>query len=73
MPWMYFIGAPALDTEEAFNRDLKIVDRNLTAGIKQWKEYVNNGEYLSLAIQGQVEPSLRDKTKDDAQFQQYKH
>ena len=46
--------APALDTEEDYNRDLKIWDRNLTAGIKQWKEYINNGEYLFLSIQGQV-------------------
>ena len=60
--------APALDTEEDYNRDVKIWDKNLTAGIKQWKEYVNNGEYLFLAIQGQVEPSLWDKTKDDARF-----
>ena len=60
--------APTLDTEEDYNRDLKIWDKNLTAGIKQWKEYVNNGEYLFLAIQGQVEPSLWDKTKGNAQF-----
>ena len=33
----------ALDMEEDYNRDLKILERNLTAGIKQWKEYLNNG------------------------------
>ena len=60
--------ASTLDTEEDYNRDLKIWDRNLTAGIKQWKEYVNNGKHLFLAIQGQMEPSLWDKTKDDARF-----
>ena len=59
---------PALDSEEDYIRDCKIWDKNLAAGIKQWKEYVNNGEYLFLTIQGQVEPSLWDKTKDDARF-----
>ena len=29
---------------------------------------MNNGEYIFLAIQGQVEPSLWDKAKDDTQF-----
>ena len=60
--------APAFDLEEDYIRDCKIWDRNLTAGIKQWKEYVNNGEYLFLTIQGQVELSLWDKTEDDARF-----
>ena len=58
----------ALDTEEEYNKDYKIWDRNLTTGIKQWRDYVNNGEYIFLAIQGQMERSLWDKTKDDAQF-----
>ena len=58
----------ALDTEDELNRDYKILDRNVTAGIKQWKDYVTNGEFLFLAIQGQVEQSLWDKTKDDTQF-----
>ena len=57
-----------LDMEEDYNSDLKIWDRNLTAGIKQWKEYGNNDEYFFLAIQGQVESSLWDKTKDNARF-----
>ena len=64
----------ALDTKENYNRDYKTWDRNPTAGIKQWRDYVNNGEYIFLAIQGQVEPSLWDKTKNDARFaaiQQY--
>ena len=64
----FYWQVSALDTEEDYNRDVKIWDRNLKAGIKQWKEYVNHGEYLFLAIQGQVEPSLCDKTKEDAQF-----
>ena len=50
--------ANALDTEEDYNRDYKIWDRSLTAGIKQWGDYVNNGKYIFLTIQGQVEPSL---------------
>ena len=58
----------ALDTEEEYNRDYKIWDINVSAGIKQWREYINNGEYICLAIQGQVEPSLWDKTKDDDRF-----
>ena len=60
--------ADALDTEDEYNRDYKIWDRNVTAGIKQWKDYVNNGRYLFLALQGQVEPSLWDKTKDDVRL-----
>ena len=49
-----------LDTEDEYNRDSKIWERNLTTGIKQWKDYVNDGEYLFLALQGQVERSLTD-------------
>ena len=60
--------APTLDTEKNYSRVLEIWDIILTAGIKQWEEYVNNGEYFCLAIQGLVEPSLWDKTKKDVQF-----
>ena len=60
--------ADALYTKEDYNRDCKIWDRNFTAGRKKWRDYVNNGEYLFLVIQSQVEPSLWDKTKDDARF-----
>ena len=48
----------ALDMEEDYNRDYKTWDRHLTAEIKQCNDYVNNGEYIFLAIYGQVEPSL---------------
>ena len=58
--------ANALDTEEDYNRDYKIWDRSLTAGIKQWGDYVNNGKYIFLTIQDQVEPSLWGMTKDNA-------
>ena len=57
--------AAALDTQDEYNRDYKIWDRNVTARIKQWKDYVNNGEYIFLALRGQVEPSLWDKTKNN--------
>ena len=61
-------NADAIDRENEYNRDYKIWERNVTAGIKQWKDYVNDGKYLFLAIQGQVEPSLWDQTKDDTRF-----
>ena len=60
--------APALDLEEDYIRDCKIWDKNLAAGIKRWNEYVNSEECIFLTIQGQVEPSLWDKTTDDARF-----
>ena len=65
---VFYWQVPTLDTKEDYNRVLKIWDRNLTAEIKQWIEYVNNGEYLFLTIQGQVEMFLCDKTKDNTQF-----
>ena len=34
----------ALDTEDKYNRDYKTWDRNVTVGIKQWKDYVNNSK-----------------------------
>ena len=58
----------ALDTEDRYNRDTKIWDRGMTSGISQWINYMNNGESTFLAIQGQVEQSLWDKTKDDPRF-----
>ena len=36
--------------------------------MKQYQDYVNNGEYIILSIQGQVEQSLWDKTKGDVRF-----
>ena len=47
---------------------MKVWDRSVTLGINKWSNYENNGEYIFLAIQGQVEPSLWDKTKDDPRF-----
>ena len=43
---------PAHDTEEEYNSDRTIWDRSLAAGIKRFGDYVNNGEYIFLAIQG---------------------
>ena len=60
--------ANTLNTEEEYDRDCAIWERSLGAGIKQAKDYVNHGEYIFLTIQGQVEPSLWDKTKDDVRF-----
>ena len=36
--------------------------------MKQFLEYKNNGEYIMLAIKGQIESSLWDKTKADVRF-----
>ena len=36
--------------------------------MKQFRDYTNNGEYIMLAIEGQVESSLWDKTKADVRF-----
>ena len=57
-----------IDTEDKYNRDIKIWERSATAGFRQQDNYVNHGEYLYLAIQGQVEPSFWDQTKDDTKF-----
>ena len=54
--------------EDDYNRAMKVWDRSVSSGINQWNNYENNGEYILLAIQGQVEPSLWDKTKDDPRF-----
>ena len=39
-----------IDKEDRYNRDMKIWDRSVTSGISQWKNYVNNGEFIFLAI-----------------------
>ena len=36
--------------------------------MRQFQDYKNNGEYIMLAIEGQIEPSLWDKTKADVRF-----
>ena len=47
---------------------MQVWNRSVSAGINQWNKYVNDGESLILAIKGQVETSLWDKTKGDARF-----
>ena len=42
----------AIDIEDKYNRDMKILERKTTAGFKRWKDYVNDSKYLFLAIQG---------------------
>ena len=39
-------NADNLDTEDKYNRDLKIWERKVTAGTKQWKDYVDDSGYL---------------------------
>ena len=60
--------APACDTEKEYNSDCTIWNRSLAAGIKRYGDHVNNGKYIFLSIQGQVEPSLWDKTRADVRF-----
>ena len=57
-----------LDIEGRYTRDMKVWDKSVSAGINQWNKYVNDGEFLCLAIKGQIKPSLWDKTKDDTRF-----
>ena len=40
----------ALDTEDEYIRDMKIWEKNVTAGINQWNKYKDNGESIYLAI-----------------------
>ena len=58
----------AIDRADEYNSSMKIWERSTTAGIRQWDNYMNDDEYIFLAIQIQVEPSLWDKTKDDGRF-----
>ena len=65
---VFIWNAPAMDTEEDYAHDMIIWKTGQASGLKQYDDYVNNGEYLMLAIQGQVEPSVWDKTKADVRF-----
>ena len=47
---------------------MKVWNKSVPAGISQWNKYVNDGKSLMLAIKGQVEPSLWDKTENDTRF-----
>ena len=58
----------AIETEDDYNRAIRVRDRCTSSGIKKLEIYENNGAPIFLAIQGQVEPALLDKTKDDPRF-----
>ena len=61
-------NAPTGDTEDDYNTAVIIWKADREAGMKQFRDYTNNGEYIMLAIKGQVESSLWDKTKADVRF-----
>ena len=58
----------ALDTEDQYNRDMQVWNRSVYAAINQWNTCMNNREALMLAIKGQVETSLWDRTNGDSRF-----
>ena len=61
-------NAPAINIEENYINDVTVWKTGQVSGMKQYQDYVNNSEFIMLAIQGQVEPSLWDKTKGDIRF-----
>ena len=61
-PGEFIWNAPAVDTEEDYINDTTVWKTGQVSGMKQYQDYVNNGEYIMLAIEGQVEPLLWDKT-----------
>ena len=67
-PPVFVWNGNALDTEDQYNKDMQVWNRSVSAAINQWNSYENNGEALMLAIKGQIETSLRDKTKGDSRF-----
>ena len=52
-------NAPAIDIEEDYVNDVTVWKTGQVFIMKQYQDYVNNGEFIMLAIQGQVEQSLR--------------
>ena len=67
-PPVFVWNGNALDTEDQYNRDMQVWNRSVSAAINQWNSYEDNGEALMLAIKGQIETSLWDKTKCDSRF-----
>ena len=61
-------NAPADETEERYDTDFVVWKADREAGMKRFRDYENNGEYIMLAIEGQIESSLWDKTKADVRF-----
>ena len=68
-PGVAFVwNAPAINIEEDYINDVTVWKTGQVSGMKQYQDYVNNGECIMLDIQGQVEQSLWDKTKGDIRF-----
>ena len=65
---VFIWNAPAMESEEDYDHDITVWKTGQAAGLKQFDTYVNNGEYIMLAIQGQIESSVWDKTKADVRF-----
>ena len=63
----------ALDTEDQYNRDMKVWDRSVTSGINQWNNHKNNGEYIFFAIQGQAEHLFGTRSRMIQDSQPFKH
>ena len=51
-------NAPAIDIKEDYINNVTVWKKGQVSGMKQYQDYMNNGEYIMLAILGQVEPSL---------------
>ena len=61
-------NAPAMNTEEDYAHDLMMLKTAQQAGQKNYDDYKNDGEFLYLAIQGQVETCVWDKTIADVRY-----
>ena len=66
--WIGAMAAERYEQEERFARDSKIWDSEPRKGIRKWNKYKENGEALFLTIKGQIDPTLWDRTMDNAQF-----
>ena len=64
--------AERMDEEDRFCSDKLLWESESKARINNWNKYKQHAESIFLAIQGQVEPSLLDKTMDDPRLQPLK-
>ena len=60
--------AARLEEEERYRGNKSEWESTNKAGINKWNRYEDHGKSIFLAIKGQVEPSLWDKTRDDPRF-----
>ena len=60
--------AERMDEEDQYRSDELLWESTFKAGINKWNRYEEHGKSIFLAIKGQVEPSLWDKTMDDPRF-----